>query len=169
MSWKLTEVRYVDVQNTDFRYWMKYVFSVLLFKKQDPSFTYEVIVVDDGSKDQTTKVRKRNVLPRNQRYGFLHCSLKCFAFTFCYLKYLTIQIQVSEYFLSLSYLHYRCHICISMHIQLFFECQYSWLADVLPTQSFSAAEIVKIQILASINFWNTLRVHSDVNKNLRKH
>lgn len=155
MSWTLTEVRYVDVQNTDFRYWMKYVFSVLLFKKQDPSFTYEVIVVDDGSKDQTTKVRKRNVLPRNQRYGFLHCSLKCFAFTFCYLKYLTIQIQVSEYFLSLSYLHY---ICMHKHTHTII----FWMSVFLTgwcaphTEFFSAAEIVKIQILASINFWNTL-------------
>lgn len=58
----------------DFRDWMKCIFSVLVFKKRDPSFTYEVIVVDDGSKDQTTKVRKRSVFPRNQRYGFLHCS-----------------------------------------------------------------------------------------------
>lgn len=55
------------------------------------------------------------------------------------------------------------------HAHTIIECQYSWLADVLPTQSFSAAEIVKIQILASINFWNILRVHSDVSKNLRKH
>ncbi|NXD70775.1 ALG5 glucosyltransferase, partial [Eolophus roseicapillus] len=32
-------------------------------QKRDPSFTYEVIVVDDGSKDETTKVRKRSVSP----------------------------------------------------------------------------------------------------------
>lgn len=52
---------------------MKCVISVFIFKKRDPSFTYEVIVVDDGSKDKTTKVRKRSVLPSNQRCGFLYC------------------------------------------------------------------------------------------------
>lgn len=46
-----------------FRNWMKCVISGFVFKKQDPSFTYEVIVVDDGSKDETTKVRKRSVSP----------------------------------------------------------------------------------------------------------
>lgn len=48
---------------TYLRNWVKCI-PIFIFKKQDPSFTYEVIVVDDGSKDQTTKVRKRSVLPR---------------------------------------------------------------------------------------------------------
>lgn len=48
--------------NTYLRNGMKCIISVLIFKKRDPSFTYEVIVVDDGSKDQTTKVRKRSIL-----------------------------------------------------------------------------------------------------------
>jgi len=58
---------------TCLRNWMKCIISVFIFKKRDPSFTYEVIVVDDGSKDQTTKVRKRSDLSNNQRYGFLYC------------------------------------------------------------------------------------------------
>lgn len=61
---------------TYLRNWMKCIISGFIFKKRDPSFTYEVIVVDDGSKDQTTKVRKRGVLPGNQRYGILYCICK---------------------------------------------------------------------------------------------
>lgn len=53
------------------RNWMKCIFSAFIFKKQDPSFTYEVIVVNDGSKDQTAKVRKKGVFPSNQGHGFL--------------------------------------------------------------------------------------------------
>jgi len=30
------------------------------FKKQKPSFTYEIIVVDDGSKDATSEVSELN-------------------------------------------------------------------------------------------------------------
>lgn len=58
------------------RNWMKCIISAFIFKKQDPSFTYEVIVVNDGSKDQTAKVRKINSFPSNQRlvilFGFLY-------------------------------------------------------------------------------------------------
>lgn len=40
------------------RDWTKCTISIFIFKKRDPTFTYEVIVVDDGSKDQTSKVRR---------------------------------------------------------------------------------------------------------------
>lgn len=52
------------------RNWIKCIISTFIFKKQDPSFTYEVIVVNDGSKDQTAKVRERSVFPSNQRHRF---------------------------------------------------------------------------------------------------
>ncbi|XP_039246516.1 dolichyl-phosphate beta-glucosyltransferase-like [Pipra filicauda] len=39
-------------------------------QKRDPSFTYEVIVVNDGSKDQTTKVRKMKCLPKHRGCRF---------------------------------------------------------------------------------------------------
>lgn len=53
------------------RVWMKCIISAFIFQKQDSAFTYEVIVVNDGSKDQTAKVRKRNVFSSNQRHGIL--------------------------------------------------------------------------------------------------
>ncbi len=30
---------------------------IFFFKKADSSFTYEILIVDDGSKDKTTQVR----------------------------------------------------------------------------------------------------------------
>lgn len=63
-----------------FRNWMKCILSGFIFKKRDPSFTYEVIVVDDGSTDETTKVRKRSVSPIR---GVDFCTYLCNIGMFC--------------------------------------------------------------------------------------
>ena len=34
----------------------------MYFQKSNPSFSYEVIIVDDGSKDKTTQVKKNQLL-----------------------------------------------------------------------------------------------------------
>ena len=35
------------------------------FQKENPSFNYEIIIVDDGSKDKTTQVCKKKVFCRS--------------------------------------------------------------------------------------------------------